>query len=292
MLKNGIIDSGPSGIFGWHAHEAFLRCPHMSQLLRSGARGAPSAPLIRGTLVHIGAGHVVALDSIARHGEAQIDEQRVTDPKDLLPPRDALQMAAATSVDPADWFRWTDIATEAVNAFAVQWALYTRTMKPRVLGIERKLSVLVGPYEYTQRADLIVEEAGGAIFIDDIKTGLSVTDEEVATYAQDGQFLGYTNLGRAHFGEKFVRTRIHAVSFGKGVENGEKKPPECRLNLMVPVSPAMVQAFPRSITWARRQMEELEQQGGDWPRAMSNLVCRHRYNVCEVIDRCRQGGAR
>ena len=160
-MEKELLDAGPSER-GWHRIEAAARCLRLFALKESGHVPFPeSEPLIRGSLVHIGLAHIYARKKEADAGG---------DPEQFYSPMDAVLKLAEKNGD--RWVDMVDHCCDMVNAYRMRWG---DDRKWKVISVEEELRAkLRGRWLYTQRADLIVEDDFGKVWIVDHKTAFRI----------------------------------------------------------------------------------------------------------------------
>ena len=275
------IDAGSSGERGWHATELAMKCPQaFAYTYRMGeGRGGgkklstePRPPLLKGSLVHQGLAHYYA------RMKAELAD---TDPNEWATPDDAIDFEAK-KLPGAEEF--TNIAKAAVRAYAARYAL--DTLKP--LHIEEVFRAEVGKYPFTQRLDLVAEDAAGRVIIIDHKTTSMLTKDTASRYTLSGQFLGMASFVRDIWGKRFGGVLINIISMREqsGFIDIDFK--------RVPVDPApnALRLFPITVQHAWDRIAQLDASGADpreWPKALSETVCTNSYGKCEWFDHCRWG---
>jgi hypothetical protein len=285
-----LLDAGSSRI-GWHRHGAFLRCHQLyayTHELRMHFEESP--PLIRGSLIHIGMAHYWTRKSLAEMGPMQIQLRdgsivKLTHPDEVMPPSEAIEALAMQQPWRASWLRWAPLAQDALAAYEVEQVVAQERLK--VVGVEIELLCQIHGFDYSQRADLIVEDEFGKIWIWDHKHTAVLSEDTIDGFSIDGQFLGLFWLGRAFYGERFAGVWANMVDIGRA---GTKGRGTFKFQRM-PISPAvpLLRQFPDNVKEVREEIERLRASGRDpwqWRKAMNQMTCIHRYGKCEAWDLC------
>lgn len=153
----------------------------------------------------------------------------------------------------------------------------------KVLAVEELLSTqIAGKYLLTGRADLVIEDPGGRVFVVDHKTTGRIQKSHKEFYPISGQLLGYSHMAREKYGERFAGLIVNLIQTdGQRFER-----------FTIPRSPHLESKFEQSVVDIEESIERMKASGraqDDWPKAMSELVCYHRYGACDFIDKCRWG---
>lgn len=101
-------------------------------------------------------------------------------------------------------------------------------------------------------------------------------------YAVSGQLLGYSHMARVKYGDRFAGLIVNLIQHGT--------PKFERITL--PRSPSLEARFERIVVDIEESIERVEAEGrdpGDWPKAINELTCYHRYGACDFINKCRWG---
>jgi hypothetical protein len=240
-----------------------------------------SAPLIRGSMLHLGLAHHYAHQSIRKHGFALVNGERVEDAGELLQPIEAVERIAEENGQL--WVGHVPSITDCLVAYAQRWG---NDDGWDIVGIEHEYRMrLPGiPKErnlYTQRADLVVRErATGKYWIIDHKTAYMIAKNTAKQYVLHGQFLGYNAIGRKEYGADFGgvilnRIRISPCEF-------DRRPNE--------PAPASAKNFVRNLCHIENLVHQYEGLPPDhWPGALHETVCVSKYGECAFFSRCQWG---
>ena len=189
-----LIDPGPSDR-GWHQFQKALQCPRKYALSyrvpKDQVVREASDALVKGSLIHVGLAHVYGL----RRGDT-----------DLYSPEDAIAELSRRELETTGnelWEKHRELAQHVVRQYELFWAHEDWTP----LLIEEQFKAQVpgpsGMFLYTQRADLVVQDSMGLVWIVDHKTTFRISSRTVARYVLSGQFLGYRLFGQKIFKKKF-----------------------------------------------------------------------------------------
>jgi hypothetical protein len=269
-----IIDSGPSER-GWSYFAAFLRCPMLFfwkyVYAKRNALGwnDTTAPLARGTLVHVGLGHYYARKWAQENGR---------DPDRILAPLEAMRMKAEMIGDVGQ--EMLPVATSMVEAY---WKRYP-TDSFKVVAIEEPLFThFFGAY-YTARLDRVVQERDGKIYIHDIKTTARMESKTQRKYTLHGQFFGQHFLGMKAYGDRFGGVIIDIID-----ESGK-----CERTRPLP-APFMLRTFPQRIERTHARIQEtiarcgVDQEKWAAEAATDEQICFGPYGQCPAFEICRWG---
>lgn len=287
-----LINAGPS-LVGWHYHESWLRCQMMwahEQILKTPRRTGPA--LAKGALFHVGAAQVLSRWQAARggvnfyDGKSQ-DPERITDPERFHAPGAAIGTVAM--LEGADWLKEAPGMLDVTAAFEREVNLSsTLADAMQVVAVEFQMKAEVGGYVYTQRADLVLEDSAGKVWIVDHKTTGNVSGTTETAFTMHGQFLGYQWFGQAYWGARFGGVLIHYAEIKKDATK------------FIPVkpifSPWMLKRFPENLVLARRGAEAARAEISAGTRdpwhlqaGMSEMICVHRYGLCTYFSACHAG---
>lgn len=285
-----LLDTGPSRA-GAHRIQSVLTCPALYSLTRrSPTSGLPIVPggdrepLIRGSIGHVGLAH-----HYARLG----CEQNKIDPGAYYTPEEAIDIVSQKYGVIGD--KWRYLMPEVYRAYAAAYAI--ETMKVRYVEYPCEVQVPVpdharardathpASYLFTQRWDLVLEDAGGKFWIYDHKFVSKIEGKTFDRYALAMQFVSMAWLGPRVFGPKFGGIRVNAIGVGDG------KPPFAFQRGSPPVAPDAVKRFPETLAHAEaliRRMDALSNPM-DAPRTFSETVCYTAYGPCDCFQVCRYG---
>ena len=206
-----LVDAGPSER-GWHQFEQANRCMRWWAFNHVPPTIAfpMSAPLVRGSLFHLGLAH--------HYISAKTDTSGYNyyEPSDAIAVYANEQAKSTGSTSEANlWLEHIEPVQKAVAAYQ----LYYSSCDWKTLEVERELRAYIPrlepdtePFLYTQRADLIAEDSGGGVWIVDHKTCYRIDSKTLRQHILSGQFLGYHVLGRQKYGRRFRGVIINSSS--------------------------------------------------------------------------------
>jgi len=264
-----IIYTGPSPR-GWHRLQLATEClQKYAWKYEAGNGGKPSPKktspaLAKGTLVHL---------ALAQHYARQRDGETEWE----TPQRAVSLISRLEKIE--------EYASEALDTYDAYVAHHDWQDKEqwKVLAVEELLSTTIaGKYLLTGRADLVVEDVGGRVFVVDHKTTGRIQRSHREYYTISGQLLGYSFMAREKYGERFAGLIVNLIQHG--TPRYER--------FQISRSPHLEAKFEQSIVDIEESIERMKATGravDDWPKAMSELVCYHRYGACKFIDKCRWG---
>mgnify|MGYP003627749133 FL=1 len=267
-----LLNAGPSER-GWHRIESALRCPRLYAWEHSGQmERVLSEPLVRGSLIHIG---------LAHYYQRLKETQTGGNPDDWYPCEEAIQiLAQQESAASPLWEKLVPLAIDVCTAYKNNWLRESW----KILEVEFELRARIGEkkYLYTQRADLIVEDLDGKVWIVDHKTAYRIVAKTLRQYTLDGQFLGYQMFGHAKYKEAFGGVILNRIKASPKYDFDRRS---------LEPSPAALRDFVPALLEAERRVESLEgKPPREWPMTVSNQVCYGKYGQCDAYNLCRFGG--
>lgn len=289
----------------------------------SGNPDAKRVALVRGSLIHCGLAHWYAAVGAMQGGvliSADLAQDLggprhyggmervqppgmepcvvVTDPAVLLEPEDAMRVWCARHPAGEEWL---PLCLNAVRGYARRWQ--EDAQKWRILAVECSHTTSLGvldckghpehgdPLPYSARLDLEFSVGAGStmkVYSTDHKSIGRVTNKAAQYYSMHGQFTGHRVIGFETWGEKFGDAVLNLVETSGEVY---ARPP-------LEPSPGLTVSFKKRMLRMehyRAQLELETLQGklpiDEWPAAMNELSCYHRYGKCGSWDVCRWGGA-
>jgi hypothetical protein len=202
-------------------------------------------------------------------------EQQGKNPDEYLEPIEAVRLIAQVR----GWMAHVD---KVVPTYVAYKTAYIRDIYERIIeGVEELYDGTVGPYRLTGRIDLRWRDLGGQLHTTDHKSTGRLTTQHKHVFTLSGQFQAYAHLVRQRHGD-LASFEINMMQ--------HTNPKFMRLPL--PRSPFFEQQFISRVLDLEHGIERLVQedrQVGDWPKAMSELTCYHRYGACDFVDKCRFG---
>lgn len=272
-MANGqlLLDAGRSEA-GWHRVESAIRCPRLFAWKEiEGIRGEISAPLVRGSLLHIG---------LAHHYARVRERQTGGDPERWLAPDAAIATLAEKNSEESPL--WMDCAPAIIDvyfAYRENWGQEDW----KILEVENQMKARVGEKKhlYTQRADLTIEDPHGRVWIVDHKSAYRINSATLRQHLLDGQFLGYQLFGKAKYGKRFAGVLVNRVKLTPRYDFDRRA---------LEPSPSAYKWFVRAIEEGEKRIaENLGKPPMEWPMAISNQICFGKYGACDAFDLCRFG---
>jgi hypothetical protein len=157
----------------------------------------------------------------------------------------------------------------------------------RVEGVEETGKIdLGGGYWLDGRVDLRFLDAARRGWIQDHKTTGRITVAQARMFKFSGQFMGYTLLGRALYGEAFEALIVSQVQWAQAGQ------PAAFAEFPVRFSPTVLQRYRDSLRYLWDRIKELEAADTPvdrWPRALHHATCFTRYGPCEFLNLCLYG---
>lgn len=281
-----VIHTGPSRR-GWHRLQQAAEClQRYAWSYENGPKEdiSDKPPLALGSLIHL---------ALAQHYARMKEEQEGRNPNAYMDPIEAVRLMAQVKKHKQyvsnviqtyeEYARhyWQDINNRRIVAVEV---LYEGTLDPTP---EEDLAGEV-PYLLTGRLDLMFEDLGGRLIACDHKSTSRLTKSHKDYFGVSGQMLGYAHIVRQKHPD-LASFEINLIQHaGQGRTKFER--------LFLPRRPELERQFVargRDIEKAieRMQAETAAGKRGthEWPKAMSELACFHRYGACDHITKCQYG---
>jgi hypothetical protein len=297
-----LIDPGQSER-GWHRLQAALRCPRYYALTYgSDTERAPSAApaLVKGSLVHIGLAHFY---------QELRGKQDPTQTGHYYNPHDAIAFCALqnqakfdTLEEGANWSKFTPLAQDVLRRYE---EFYGEDKHWTILGIEHELRANVENPEtgekhlYTQRADLIIRDRAGQVWVVDHKTTGRLTSASAGRYTLSGQFLGYQMFGHGLFGEKFGGVILNMIQLPRVKEvwtdddtiELKYNPKQFKFERqIVEPAPAALARFKDTLLRAEAIIEQYaDTPPMEVPGTYTEMTCTHVYGSCSKHSQCQHG---
>jgi len=266
-----LLDAGPSER-GWHRIQNVIRCPRLFAWREVGGLDFPmSAPLVNGSLIHVG---------LAHHYQRLKEKQTGGNPDDWLTASAAIEALALKNEESSPL--WTS-AIEQIQYACSEYIRNWHFEEWEVLEVEYELRAHLGAQKhlYTQRADLIIRDVNDRVWIVDHKSAYRLNSKTLRQHILDGQFIGYQLFGKAKYGESFAGVMVNRIKLSKPVDFDRR-----------PLEPA-----PQALKWFVKVIEEGERRIAqwegkpieEWPMALNNQTCFGKYGACSAYDLCRFG---
>ena len=263
-----VLDPGPSPR-GWHRLQLAAECLQKyawsyETERREGPKIRPA--LATGSLIHL---------LLAQHYARMKQEQEGRNPEEYLEPLEAVQLVAEVK-------KTSRFVERVIPVYEAYRRSYDSDIRTRIIReVENIYDGTVGPYRLTGRIDLIWEDLAGRLHATDHKSTGRLTARHRDYYTMSGQFQAYMHLVRQKHG--------HLASFE--INLIQHTNPEL-LRIKLPRSPILEQQFVSRVIDIERSIEGVKAEGRhieEWPKAMSELTCFHRYGPCDHMNKCRFG---
>jgi len=277
-----IIYTGPSPR-GWHrlqlAAECLQKYAWTYEVPKPKDR-VTSAPLAKGSLIHL----ALAQHYARMRAGLTPDEQDLSDLggvgdniDDWVDPARAVDLISQLEGTQ----QYAGVALDAYHAYVKNYP--HDATKWKILEVEEIMEVqIAGRYRLTGRADLVIEDLGGRVWVVDHKSTARLTARHKQFYSVSGQLLGYSHMGRQKYGDRFAGLIVNLIQHGT---------PKFE-RIVLPRSPNLEAKFERIVVDIEESVERIQAEGrdpSDWPKAINELTCYHRYGACDFIDQCRWG---
>jgi hypothetical protein len=273
-----IIYTGPSPR-GWHrlqlAAECLQRYAWKYEAPEKPGKGPPSAALAKGSLIHL---------ALAQHYATMRAQQRAErgeagdSPDDWCDPFTAVDLISRLE----ETTKYAQVALDTYEAYIKRYPYEDELQTMQIVAVEDLVSTKIkGKYLLTGRLDLAYRDLGGRLWVMDHKTTTRLTRRHRVYYGMSGQMHAYLFMARETY-ENVAGLRLNMIE-----HTGPKFE---RFDLMR--SPFLEQKFEQSVVDIEESIERMLTSGreyDDWPKAMSELTCIHRYGECDFLDKCRHG---
>jgi len=237
-----------------------------------------SEPLVKGSLLHIGLAHYYQL--------------KKTPDANYYTPFEAVGALAKREADATHdmhekvlWANFVPLICAAIE----EYARHYMNCGWKVLEVERELRAHIpkrpGSNEtflFTQRADLIVEDAHGFKWIVDHKSCYRITSKTLRQHILSGQFLGYHVFGRKMYGKQFGGLILNRVKLSDPFDFDR-----CTLE----PAPAAAAGFVKMLQQTEQHLDSYVHLDNpmDYPPVFSEQVCFGKYGQCPAFELCRWG---
>jgi hypothetical protein len=142
------------------------------------------------------------------------------------------------------------------------------------------------PIYVSRRCDMVVEEAGGQVFIWDHKHQARVSQgKSIEGYAIDGGFALFRHMGQQVYGDAFGGLRLNLI---------QTTTPHKIARPTVPRTPHRDTHLAQMLWHSEHQIASMDMNMPDlwqWPKAMHETTCVGRYGSCGGIKLCYYGEA-
>jgi hypothetical protein len=287
-----VIFTGPSPR-GWHRLQSAAEC---LQRYAWGHENGPKVdiskkpPLAIGTLLHL---------ALAQFYSRMKQEQEGKNPHEFMEPVEAVRLIASLQglevhvPNVAKTFRayeqhyWQDINIRRIVHVET---MFDGNLLDGMRGVDAlalQMNYGVDVFRLTGRVDLIYEDLGGLLWAEDHKSTSRLTKRHKAYFAVSGQLLGYEFLARKRY-PGLAGFKINLVQHA-----GEKATGGTKFERITLPRRAHLEAqFVARAVDIEAAIQRTKAEGrlvNEWPKAMSELTCYHRYGPCDYIDQCRMG---
>ena len=278
MSEPQIIFTGPSPR-GWHrlqqAAECLQKyaytygtCPDKKDGIVDRDAEMKRPALVKGSLMHL---------ALAQHYARIYQTQQGEDPAAFVEPKDAVCFLADAQGTP----QYKDLICFVYDEYAHRYADDHKRMK--ITGIERLFQHKVrGKHLLTGRIDLMYCDEADRNWVCDHKTTGRLTASHKKYYSASGQLIGYQYLTRMN-GYDIAGMKLNLIEVSE-TPKFER--------ITCPRGPHFEQQFEQTVEDIEEsilRMQQVHRPLDEWPKAMNELTCYHRYGACKFLDRCRWG---
>ena len=293
-----LLNAGPSER-GWHQFENAARCMRLWAFNQKTDMKFPvTPPLVKGSLIHQGLAHYYIREMYLNQGPCL---ESLAD--DYYSPNDAIALLAeheaarTANINEANlWLSSVAAIQEAMDAYIQRYK--TCSWKPIAVEQELRANIPRGTdpglvhrwrihplrdrFLFTQRADLIVEDAHGFKWIVDHKSCYRITSKTLRQYILSGQFLGYQVSGRRLYGKKFGGVILNRIKLSE---------PYGFDRIAIDPAPAAVSGFVKMLQMTENRIQQWNHLDDpmDYPPVFSDQVCYGKYGPCQAFELCRWG---
>jgi len=276
-----LLNAGPSER-GWHRIEGASRCLRLFAWREAGAvKWKTSAPLVKGSLLHIGLAHLYARKRCELNGE---------DPDQYYTPIEAVKelaeieaQNAETAHDTALWRIHVPDILMALSQYEGRWQF----CQWEPIMVEEELRAHIpkinqdGTFLFTQRADLAVKDENGTYWIVDHKSCYRIESKTLRQHILSGQFLGYQLFGRKMWGEKFGGVVVNRVKLSE---------PYAFDRAILEPAPNAIRVFAKNLALQEHMVDMFEGKPPiEWPAVYSDQTCWGKYGKCDAFELCQWG---
>jgi hypothetical protein len=283
-LSAKILYCGPSPR-GWHrlqqAAECLQKYAWTYEAPKQEGGGLKSPALAKGSLIHLAlAQHYAKMRAAQKNPVKQLGDLDDDSPESWCDPEEAVQLIAKLEGTEEH----VDTVLQTYRTYCRAYPFEDEVQSMRILDVEGLMSTkIAGKYLLTGRLDLSYEDLGGRVFVMDHKSTSKLTSAHKQYYSVSGQLLGYSHMAREKYGDRFAGLKVNLIQHGDN-------PRFERITL--PRSPNLESKFERIVVDIEESIERMQASGrdfDDWPKAINELTCVHRYGACSFIDQCRHG---
>lgn len=279
-----LLNAGPSER-GWHQFENAARCMRLWAFNQKTDMKFPvTAPLVKGSLIHQGLAHYY------------LDDDDYYSPHDSIAMLAEHEAARTSDVNEANlWLSSVAGIQDAMSAYIQRY----RTCSWKTIAVEQELRANIprdrsearysggkalesDRFLFTQRADLIVEDAHGFKWIVDHKSCYRITSKTLRQYILSGQFLGYQVSGRRLYGKKFGGVILNRIKLSE---------PYGFDRVAIDPAPAAVSGFVKMLQMTENRIQQWNHLDDpmDYPPVFSDQICYGKYGPCQAFELCRWG---
>jgi hypothetical protein len=260
-----------------------LQCPRKFALNREGRVWVTTPPLVKGSLVHVGLAHYYALQA-SKEGD-----------EPLYSPREAVQVLAEREYEKTEqsmWLDFVELCQHTVDCYIAHYEgerwypLYIEEQFRAQVSTPRMWEGTQVPrtFLFTQRADLVVRDHLGKVWIVDHKTSGRI-NKAANRYTLSGQFLGYQMFGRKAFKKDFGGVILNLIQHPRTCDDT----PVFR-RLRTEPAPWAVKTFKQTLIHAEdliARYNDLDTM--DWPAVHHETACMTPYGPCPHAETCQFG---
>tara|TARA_R100000808_G_scaffold10092_1_gene27143 strand:+ start:4897 stop:5745 length:849 start_codon:yes stop_codon:yes gene_type:complete len=279
MEPDKLLDAGPSER-GWHQFEQANRCMRWWAFNHKADMNFPlTMPLVRGSLFHVGLAHYYLHRQNNNHAPGYLHQL------DAVKRLGMTEWAETTGAEAQLWKDQIEPVQRVIKDYTMR---YDSSCDWKILEVERELRAHIpnlngeGTFLYTQRADLIIEDVGGGVWIVDHKTCSRIDSKSLRQHILNGQFLGYQCLGRVAYPGRFRGVIINRVKMSEPY--GYHRCP-------IEPAPSALSHFIHSLKQTEERIQKYAhlEKPLDYPPVFSEQICYGKYGPCPAFETCQWG---
>ena len=280
MEPDKLLDAGPSER-GWHQFEQANRCMRWWAFNHKADTSFPlTMPLVRGSLFHVGLAHHYLHRKENNHAPGYLHAI------DAVKRLGMTNWAETTGAEAQLWKDQIEPVQRAVDAYTTRY----NSCDWKVLEVERELRAHIpnlngeGTFLYTQRADLIIEDISGGVWIVDHKSCYRIDSKTLRQHILSGQFLGYHLLGRQKYGKDFRGVIINRMKLSE---------PYAFHRCPLEPAPQALRDFLSSLKETEKRIQEYNHLKNplEYPPVFSEQICYGKYGPCPAFELCQWGSS-
>lgn len=256
---------------GWSKIGTMLMCPrkyalqYLGQPHKNEEKKSPNPALVKGILIHL---------ALAHYYESKKPQHN---PNDVYTFDEAMYKKCEQI---PEWYPYLSVSHETVVQYIFNYCRKNEDSKMKVLDVEKLIKTKIGEQTITGRVDLIAEDLDGKVWFVDHKTTNKI-EEQKQYYSASGQMIGYQYIGKEMYGDKFGGMLLNLIKLADDQEDA------IFVRYRIEASQSMLEGWKVSVKHSLSLMDSLKGKDiSEYPMAMHELICQHRYGPCRFIEKC------